>query len=243
MDPRPLDISVLGNGNKFQDMTSDSNNNELEASLVPIPAISQPGEAVSSAMMLNAKKLSDSYGTILDAIPSMIFVMDRNIQIFYANSAALAFLGESEQTVLFQKGGEALHCLNATKSPLGCGHSDQCKQCAVRNSVAAAIQENKTFQTRTRMAISNQATQRDIHVIITAAPLQVEEQLLAVLTIQDISEVTEMRSLIPICANCKKIRNDKQYWEKVEVYLKTHLDVNFTHGICPDCAQKYYSQY
>jgi hypothetical protein len=46
--------------------------------------------------------------------------------------------------------------------------------------------------------------------------------------------------LLPICASCKKIRDDKGYWSQVESYIQKHSDATFTHGICPDCIQKLY---
>jgi two-component system response regulator VanR len=45
--------------------------------------------------------------------------------------------------------------------------------------------------------------------------------------------------LIPICSECKKIRNDKGFWQQLEIYIGAHSDAEFTHGICPDCAKIY----
>jgi len=50
--------------------------------------------------------------------------------------------------------------------------------------------------------------------------------------------IKTLRGLLPICAWCKKIRNDKRYWTKVETYIKGHADVSFTHGICSECLKK-----
>jgi len=55
-----------------------------------------------------------------------------------------------------------------------------------------------------------------------------------------LSAVKKLSGLLPICANCKKIRDDKGYWQQVEVYMHSHSDVSFTHGICPECADKLY---
>jgi PAS domain S-box-containing protein len=54
------------------------------------------------------------------------------------------------------------------------------------------------------------------------------------------TEITQLRSLLPICAHCKKIRDDTGYWQKVESYISQYTDTEFSHGICPDCAKKYY---
>ncbi|BCS98951.1 hypothetical protein DSLASN_45830 [Desulfoluna limicola] len=55
------------------------------------------------------------------------------------------------------------------------------------------------------------------------------------------ARIKQLRGLLPICASCKKIRNDKGYWTILESYLSTHSDVEFSHGICPDCMKALYS--
>lgn len=57
-----------------------------------------------------------------------------------------------------------------------------------------------------------------------------------------IEKIKTLRGLLPICAHCKKIRDDKGYWQQVEVYVKGHSLAEFSHGICPDCLKKYYSK-
>lgn len=53
-----------------------------------------------------------------------------------------------------------------------------------------------------------------------------------------IEEIKVLKGMIPICARCKKIRDDKGYWSQIEVYLEKHTDAEFTHGYCPDCVKK-----
>ena len=52
--------------------------------------------------------------------------------------------------------------------------------------------------------------------------------------------VNLLSGMLPICANCKKIRDDTGYWEDVAVYVHEHSEVEFTHGICPDCIETLY---
>jgi len=56
-------------------------------------------------------------------------------------------------------------------------------------------------------------------------------------------EIGKLRGILPICASCKKIRDDKGYWTQVEVYISDHSETEFSHGICPDCAVKIYPRY
>lgn len=53
-----------------------------------------------------------------------------------------------------------------------------------------------------------------------------------------LSQVKQLHGLLPICAYCKKIRDDQNYWHKVETYITSHADVRFSHSICPDCTAK-----
>jgi CheY-like chemotaxis protein len=55
---------------------------------------------------------------------------------------------------------------------------------------------------------------------------------------QALSQVKTLRGLLPICAWCKKIRNDQGYWDQLESYLSVHTDATFSHAICPDCAER-----
>jgi PAS domain S-box-containing protein len=53
-----------------------------------------------------------------------------------------------------------------------------------------------------------------------------------------LSEVKTLSGFFPICAHCKKIRDDRGYWSQIEVYIRDHSNANFTHGICPECARR-----
>lgn len=55
-----------------------------------------------------------------------------------------------------------------------------------------------------------------------------------------LDEIQELSGLLPICSSCKKIRDDKGYWNQIEHYIAAHAKVHFSHGICPDCAVALY---
>ncbi|HNT97077.1 MAG TPA: GAF domain-containing protein [Elusimicrobiales bacterium] len=71
------------------------------------------------------------------------------------------------------------------------------------------------------------------HLSLIAKNAQLEETL---------KEVRTLQGLIPICANCKKIRDDKGFWQRVEVYLEQRSAARFTHGLCDACADKLYGK-
>jgi len=65
--------------------------------------------------------------------------------------------------------------------------------------------------------------------------IQLNKELQAAL-----DEVKQLSGLLPICAWCKRIRDEEGNWEPVETYITVHSDADFTHGICPDCARRYH---
>jgi hypothetical protein len=68
------------------------------------------------------------------------------------------------------------------------------------------------------------------------------ERLIAELQ-KALSEVKTLSGLLPICASCKSIRDDKGYWKQIESYIKDHSEAEFSHGICPDCMKKLYPEF
>lgn len=58
---------------------------------------------------------------------------------------------------------------------------------------------------------------------------------------ETLEEIKTLRGIIPICSHCKNIRNDAGQWDQLEEYIRDHSEAEFTHGICPECKKKYYS--
>jgi hypothetical protein len=58
-----------------------------------------------------------------------------------------------------------------------------------------------------------------------------------------LKQVKQLSGFIPICASCKKIRDDKGFWNDVAEYITEHSEAQFTHGLCPDCMKKWYPDY
>jgi len=54
-----------------------------------------------------------------------------------------------------------------------------------------------------------------------------------------LKRVKQLQGLLPICSYCKKIRNDRNYWEQVDAYVASHSEAQFSHGVCPDCYEIY----
>lgn len=69
---------------------------------------------------------------------------------------------------------------------------------------------------------------------------EVEQELLVEKLREALEHVRTLRGIIPICASCKKIRDDEGYWEQIETYVQKHSEADFSHGICPECAKRLY---
>ena len=60
---------------------------------------------------------------------------------------------------------------------------------------------------------------------------------------QALQEVKVLRGFIPICASCKKIRDDKGYWQQIETYIQDHSEALFSHGMCQECMKRFYPEF
>jgi hypothetical protein len=193
-------------------------------------------------MPLHLFEDNDFLTNIFNAIPFPVMVVDDDVRILFWNSAALRLFGNND--VYKEKGGNALHCIHSLESKEGCGHGEYCKKCIVRNSVNESSRGKKVYRRRTVMEIVSSDKTNEIPMLVTTTPFEYENKLLTLLLIEDIHELMQLGGLLPICSNCKKIRTGDNRWEQIEGYIKTHIvDVEFTHGMCPDCLKKYYPGY
>ena len=94
----------------------------------------------------------------------------------------------------------------------------------------------------TRQALHRAETENAERERVTKELLENQEKLKQINTeLQHVlSEVKTLSGLLPICANCKKIRDDRGYWNRIESYISHHTNADFTHGICPDCMRELY---
>jgi nitrogen fixation/metabolism regulation signal transduction histidine kinase len=177
---------------------------------------------------------------ILDGIPSMVFVVDEDVRILDANQAAVAALGQQASLVLRQLCGEALRCLNAAPRSQGCGTTDACKECAIRQGAIEAAKTGSAYRRRHTMTMERSARLSEAHFIVTATPVVLDGQPRVIVVLDDVTEVVSLRRIVPMCANCKRIRDDREYWQRVETYLSAHTHLDFSHGVCPECERLLY---
>ena len=167
-----------------------------------------------------------------------MFLVDKNIQLLDYNTAAAKLLQAERSEVLKKRGGDVLHCLNAIKSPAGCGQTRACRDCVIREAVDAAMTGESVRRQQAFMELQTPEGLMQMDILITTSPVDLEGERRVLLILENIAELLTSREIIPICSNCKAIRDDRQCWEKLESYLHHQLHLDFSHGLCPNCTQK-----
>lgn len=201
--------------------------------------MSNPGTAPPSSPN------GDYFKALFDAVPSFVFIVDADVRILDYNVAAAGMLGPDRKAQLMKRGGEALHCLHSDETPAGCGHSADCGNCLIRNSVGSAIRDGRTVRTKARMGLrtGTSGETAGVDLLVTAAPFTFQDAPLALLILEDVSELMRLREIIPICSHCRKVRNDSGYWQSVEEYISRNTGFDFSHAICGACMEKHYGSY
>jgi hypothetical protein len=185
---------------------------------------------------------ADFLRELFDAVPAMLLVVDEDVRILHVNAAAATGFGLDLREIHRKRGGEVLHCIHSTAVPAGCGRAPACADCVVRNAVAGAASGGKTFRKATRMELGAGPTKAEVHLVVSAAPFAHGGRRYVLLTLENVSELIRLKSLLPICSYCKKIRDDDGYWNEIAEYLNAHLDVDFSHGICTGCLAKHFPE-
>jgi len=182
----------------------------------------------------------DLFERILDAMPSPVFIMDGDARIFGYNLAGAHLCGIASKGLIRMAWGEALHCINASKGPEGSGGAEACRRCVIRNAVNSTLKGGTVVRKRSEMQRIKGSEVEQIQMLVTAVPFPYGDETFALVILEDVTELMQLRALLPICSSCKKIRNDRKYWQELEAFLSEHLDMQFTHGLCPECARRLY---
>ncbi|OPY92908.1 MAG: putative diguanylate cyclase YegE [Syntrophaceae bacterium PtaU1.Bin231] len=179
----------------------------------------------------------------MDRAPDSVLWVDDEGRIIYANDTACTWMGFTREELLDMK----IFDLDPDFPP---SQWEEHKQ-LMRNRGTMTFEshhvtkDGRTFPVEVRSNYFEYgdrwltcAFDRDITLRRQAQ--EEREQLIAELQ-KALSEVKTLSGLIPICASCKKIRDDRGYWNQIESYIREHSDAEFSHGICPDCAAQFYA--
>ncbi len=218
----------------------------------------QPEQQVSKVMDMNLKTTDSTINAVLAAIPEPFFVFDENghyvdilggvdrnkyhdgrhlvgKRIHDVMAAPLAddFLAQIRKAIE----SEAVH-----------NYTYQLSAKDIKGSEALTGPEGKQWFEAHISPIRNTGNQPRMVVWISfnitpaRNALSEKDALIAELQ-QAFREIKTLRGILPICSYCKKIRDDKGYWNRIEEYIRDHSESDFSHGICPECARKHYPAY
>lgn len=189
--------------------------------------------------------------TLIDNLPDLIFFKDIHGRYVLNNLAHLKSLGVSQQQDVI---GKTTFDFNPTELAAQY-HEDEMRIVqtgeALLNKIEFALHcdagEKRWHLTSKIPLVNNQGRVTGIVGIardITDQKLAEEERERLLTKLQKtLNEVKTLSGLVPICANCKKVRDDKGYWNQVESYIQARSEARFTHGICPDCMTILYPIY
>lgn len=189
------------------------------------------------------KQLSDYSEPIknfLHELPSAILLVGEDFTIVEMNPAAKEMFPSAPENAIEKLCGENLCCYHALKSQHGCGSTESCKDCVIRNSVMESAGGTSVHKAPYSKRIILDDKETKIDLLVTTFPFIFNNESVVVLVLDDVTELTTLKKWLPICANCKDIRDDKGSWHQIESYLREHTEAEFSHSICPDCAKELY---
>ncbi len=179
---------------------------------------------------------------ILNSIPDMIIECDADLNVLWANKAALEMNPEAIGQVCYAAfpGNDRIcdgcYCkkaLETGKIETGVMYQPASKISGESYWENIGIPlKNSSDKVLTVLEMSRNVTER--------IQAEAEKERLIVELQNALKEIKTLSGLLPICSHCKKIRDDQGYWNSIESYIHEHSDAEFSHGICQECAKKYY---
>ncbi len=183
--------------------------------------------------------------TLLNSIPIPVFYKGRDGRYTGFNRAFETFFGATKEqmigkTVFDINPPELAKIYHTKDNELFEGGSEQHYETQVKNSLGVTrdVIFNKAVFTDSQGTVSGLI---GAILDITERKRADEEREKYISELQQaMSKIKTLSGLLPICASCKKIRDDKGYWNQIESFIRDHSEAEFSHGICPECAKKLY---
>ena len=146
--------------------------------------------------MKNSLGDDDFLNTILDKIPFPTFLMDDDVRIHEYNLAAISLFDIELGRVNRVRCGDAFCCVYSM--PDGCGESEACKKCVIRNSVRKSYGGSKVVREKTEIQLVRDNKIEQIQMVVTTEPLKYNDELYVMVILEDIIERKKLKRILPI---------------------------------------------
>jgi PAS domain-containing protein len=173
-----------------------------------------------------------------DAIPSILFLTDGNVRILEANRSAREWLHLDYWQPLSHSSGETLHCIFPREARGHCGTTEFCPRCVIRQSVEAVVAGRPAPRRVAHMILERDGRSQDRWFLVGASLLPLDGRELVLLALEDITQLVELRELLPLCPGCGGKRDLADPVAQAQVFLRKHPDFLLAHELCVDCQQK-----
>jgi len=184
--------------------------------------------------MLDLFTDNEFFRLLFKVIPTGIVLVDVNGYVQAINpEGSKMFCAEPPSDGTRYLGGDLFRCVNAKN---GCGVAADCQRCILRANAMLAISGQTVSRQKGKFCVVKDNDIKQFILQVTASPLLYKQHTMALLIIEDISLVTELSGLIPICSSCHNIRNDNGDWVNIAKYLQEHSEAELTHDYCPKCS-------
>ncbi|KKL16353.1 hypothetical protein LCGC14_2496450, partial [marine sediment metagenome] len=178
--------------------------------------------------------------TIFDSVNDAISLINMEGKILQCNKAMASLLGKTAHEIIGSTCWELVHI---TSEPIeGCSFI-RMRETHQRETMRFASGDRMLQVTVDPVLGEDGDLVRMVHIIsdITALNRAEEQQKNLICELQNaLAKVKKLSGFLPICASCKKIRDDKGYWNQIENYIQDHSEADFSHGLCPECAENLY---
>jgi PAS domain S-box-containing protein len=179
---------------------------------------------------------------VLDTIQAGIVVIDpENHTIVGVNAAAGKMFGAPREEIL----GSVCHQYICPAEEGQCPITDLAQDLdnAERELLTADGRKVPILKTVVSVTLAGREHLLESFLDITERKRAEEERERLIGQLKEaLAEVKTLSGLLPLCSSCKRIRDDKGYWQQIEAYIRDHSEAEFSHSVCPDCAKKLYPE-
>ncbi|MBE3065077.1 MAG: PAS domain-containing protein [Spirochaetes bacterium] len=176
---------------------------------------------------------------VVEKMVDGLVVLDGADRILDMNSSARVMLGLAS-SVVGMPAAQALGALGGKLAEVGAGPD-------ARAEIALPGESPRSFDLRVSPLAGRRGKPAGrlllIRDVTERRKIELEREKLIGELREAIADIRTLRGLLPICASCKKIRDDGGYWQNLEQYVTAHSEAQFSHGFCPDCMKKLYPEY